>query len=80
LLELVAKNIALGPRAYVQDPWNRFDAAVVGLSLAGFVITVATTTTASYLAILRIFRVARAFRLIKRAKVGRYLLVPTPST
>jgi len=62
LLELVAKNIALGPRAYVQDPWNRFDAAVVGLSLAGFVITVATTTTASYLAILRIFRVARAFR------------------
>jgi len=31
LLELIAKNIALGPRAYVQDPWNRFDAAVVGL-------------------------------------------------
>jgi hypothetical protein len=73
-LEVILKNIALGPTAYLQDAWNRFDVAVVALSIVGFVITVATTTKASYLALLRIFRIARAFRLIKRAKGLRTLL------
>lgn len=73
-LEVIAKNIAIGPAAYFSDAWNRFDVAVVAMSIAGFVITIATTTKASYLALLRIFRIARAFRLIKRAKGLRTLL------
>jgi uncharacterized membrane protein YgcG len=55
-LEVIGKNVALGPRAYLEDAWNRFDISVVFLSIVGFVITVSTTTKAreSYLALLRI--------------------------
>ena len=68
LLEAIAKLIGFGPVQYIHDPWNRFDAFVVSLSVAGFALETFTNTKASYLAILRVFRVVRVLRLVKRAK------------
>jgi hypothetical protein len=68
LLEAILKLIGFGPIQYVHDPWNRFDAFVVSLSVAGFALETFTNTKASYLAILRVFRVVRVLRLVKRAK------------
>jgi hypothetical protein len=33
MCEVIAKITALGPKAYMEDPWNRFDFTVVGFSL-----------------------------------------------
>ena len=74
LAEVIAKNVALGPLEYFMDSWNRFDASVVTLSIAGFAVEMSTDTKASYLAMLRVFRVARVLRLVKRAKGLRTLL------
>ena len=69
-IEVVLKVTALGLKTYLRDAWNRFDVAVVAVSVAGVVVTFTTETSASYLSLLRVFRIARAFRLIKRAKGG----------
>ena len=74
LVEMVAKNVALGPLEYFMDAWNRFDASVVTLSIVGFAVEMSTDTKASYIAVLRVFRVARVLRLVKRAKGLRTLL------
>mmetsp|Transcript_3119 Transcript_3119/g.7221 ORF Transcript_3119/g.7221 Transcript_3119/m.7221 type:complete len:1718 (+) Transcript_3119:685-5838(+) len=73
LMEAVLKLFALHPRAYFSDAWNSFDFGVVCLSVVGFTITVATDASATYLSLLRVFRVARIFRLIPKAKGLRTL-------
>lgn len=73
LIEAVLKLFAFFPKQYFSDAWNVFDFSVVCLSIVGFIITVATTTKASYLSLLRVFRVARIFRLIPKAKGLRTL-------
>ena len=73
LLEAILKLIAFRPRQYFSDAWNSFDFGVVCLSVVGFVITVATDVSATYLSLLRVFRVARIFRLIPKAKGLRTL-------
>ena len=72
LLEAILKLIAFG-FGYFIDAWNRFDFAVVCLSLVGFAVTVFTEASASYLNLLRVARVVRIFRLIPKAKGLRTL-------
>ncbi|KNC50163.1 voltage-dependent T-type calcium channel subunit alpha-1I [Thecamonas trahens ATCC 50062] len=62
-LELVLKVAAWGPTYYLGDGWNRFDAAVVALSLLGLALRsgVAPPTV-------RVLRVGRLFRLAKRTQ------------
>jgi len=73
LIEAILKLFAFFPKQYFKDAWNVFDFSVVCLSIVGFIITVSTTTKASYLSLLRVFRVARIFRLIPKAKGLRTL-------
>mmetsp|Transcript_6417 Transcript_6417/g.22602 ORF Transcript_6417/g.22602 Transcript_6417/m.22602 type:complete len:1664 (+) Transcript_6417:339-5330(+) len=73
LMEAVLKLYALGYRDYFKDNWNRFDFTTVLLAIVGFIITVGSDSSASYLSMLRIFRVARIFRLIPKAKGLRTL-------
>jgi hypothetical protein len=34
-LEAAAKGVAFGPLSYLRDPWHKFDAVVILLSIAG---------------------------------------------
>ncbi len=34
-LEAAAKGVAFGPLSYLRDPWHKFDAVVVLLSISG---------------------------------------------
>jgi len=72
LIEAILKLFALG-LAYFRDTWNLFDFSVVCLSIVVVTIYFAANTQASYLSLLRIFRVARIFRLIPKAKGLRTL-------
>jgi len=73
VLEAILKIFALFPKAYFGEAWNVFDFSVANLSLVGFFITVTSDAKASYLSLLRIFRIARIFRLIPKAKGLRTL-------
>ena len=77
-VEAICKIVALRPHVYFFDPWNRFDFAVVAVSLAGAAVSVGTGANA-----VRVLRVARVFRLIKRAKqlneLFNTLIASTPS-
>jgi hypothetical protein len=66
--EAVCKLMAIGPRAYFHEKWNRFDFVVVALSLAGLGINAGVGAN-----VVRVFRVARVFRLINKAKTLRAL-------
>ena len=61
LCEVIAKITALGVVNYFEDAWNRFDFTVVGFSLVGFIITMSTDASAGFIAMLRVFRVARCY-------------------
>ena len=66
--EAVCKVTALGPRVYVHDGWNRFDFVVAAVSILGLVISTGVGANA-----VRVLRVARVFRLVKRAKALRVM-------
>ena len=67
-IEAIMKLIAFKPSGYFRDPWNTFDFMVVTLSVMGIAVTLTTDISATYLSIIRVFRVARIFRLIPKAK------------
>ena len=67
-VEAIMKLIAFKPGGYFRDPWNTFDFFVVTLSVVGIAVTLTTDISATYLSIIRVFRVARIFRLIPKAK------------
>ena len=67
-IEAIMKLIAFKPSGYFRDPWNTFDFMVVALSIMGIAVTLTTDISATYLSIIRVFRVARIFRLIPKAK------------
>jgi len=73
LLEATAKIYAYNPKEYFSDNWNRFDFFVVVISIGGVVITLFAGQDAAYVSMIRIFRVARIFRLIPKAKSLRTL-------
>lgn len=62
-IEMVLKLIGLLPQNYVRDGWNNFDGVVVVVSLVGEFTEVGAGAN-----VLRIFRLARALRLVKRFK------------
>ena len=66
IIEAVVKIAAFGG-SYFSENWNRFDFAVVIGSIVGFI---AGTGSANFL---RVFRLARVFRLVKRLKGLRVL-------
>jgi hypothetical protein len=53
-LEMLLKLIALGPRMYWSDPWNKFDGAVVTLSWLGIIFNFKA----------QVARAFRAFRIV----------------
>ena len=67
-LEMVFKIWALGPRNYFGNPWNKFDFVVVQFSIVGLCLDAFTGGGIPVVSLLRVFRVARIFRLVPRAK------------
>ena len=66
--EAVCKITAFGPRVYAHDGWNRFDFVVAVVSVLGLIVSTGVGANA-----VRVLRVARVFRLIKRAKALRLM-------
>lgn len=71
--EAIFKLVALGARGYISEAWNVFDLSVVALSIVGVVVSLTGGGKTSFLNLLRVLRVARAFRLIPKAKGLRTL-------
>ena len=75
LLEMLAKWVAVGFKAYLQEPWNVFDAVVVVVSVAGVALDFAgLADNVTALPLLRVFRVLRIFRLIPKIRGLRMLV------
>uniref|UniRef100_A0A7S1XCD4 Voltage-gated ion channel superfamily n=1 Tax=Tetraselmis chuii TaxID=63592 RepID=A0A7S1XCD4_9CHLO len=72
-VEAVMKLIAMGVIGYFRDAWNTFDFTVVTISLVGIFLEQVMSTNVSVVSLLRVFRVARIFRLIPKAKGLRTL-------
>ena len=69
--ELVFKLIGLGPRHYVRDAWNKFDAVVVSISLIDWAIAKAIPPEkiGSAGEALNAFRAMRLLRVLKLARL-----------
>eukprot|EP00892_Ulva_mutabilis_P001295 jgi/Ulvmu1/11166/UM072_0002.1 len=74
LLEAAAKMVALGIKQYFQDRWCMFDFAVAMVSAMQIVIELSRESDIPAVNLLRVFRVARIFRLVPKAKGLRTLL------
>ena len=78
IIEALLKIIGLGIKGYFTRKGNCFDFFLVLLSLVGFFVNTGVGTN-----FLRIFRVARVFRLVKALKVSRFpqlhFLIASPS-
>lgn len=72
-LEALMKLTAMGVVGYFRDAWNSFDFTVVTISLVGIFLEKVLSTNVSVVSLLRVFRVARIFRLIPKAKGLRTL-------
>ena len=67
-LEMLMKMFALGMRNYFANSWNKFDFVVVLSSIVGITMDVSMDGEVPVVGLLRVFRVARIFRLVPRAK------------
>ena len=65
--EAIFKLIAMYPRNYWSVPWNRFDFAIVVLSIIGVVMAILVKVD-SVVSVFRILRLARLLRMVKKAK------------
>lgn len=87
VLEAVIKIIGLGPRWYIREGWNVFDFTVAILSCisVGFDVNakgytcdpsdgVKSQTNVPALTVLRAFRIARVFKLVRRARGLRNMI------
>jgi hypothetical protein len=64
-LELVMKVVALGPEAYWQDGWNKFDVIVVVIALIDLAVTfIFATTEFRVIRLLAIERILRSMKLV----------------
>lgn len=68
LLEAAAKMVALGMKQYFQDRWCMFDFAVALLSAMQIIIEMSRKSDIPAVNLLRVFRVARIFRLVPKAR------------
>ena len=69
-MEVVVLMTAMTPLVYLEDPWNRFDIAIV---IAG-VIELSVPGDAPWIAVLRTFRIMRLFKIVKGMKELRILM------
>ena len=69
--ELVFKLIGLGPKQYVKDVWNKFDAVVVTISLIDWTIAraIPPENIGSAGEALNAFRAMRLLRVLKLARL-----------
>lgn len=67
-VEAAAKMIALGVKEYFMDRWCSFDFFVAALSLVQIAIDVWTSSDIPAVNLLRVFRVARIFRLVPKVR------------
>jgi Ion transport protein len=72
-LEMIIKIFGLGPRTYIRDTYNIFDAFVVSLSIVDVCVTYAYVegtlkTGKSAISAFRAFRLLRVFKLAKAWK------------
>lgn len=83
LVEAAIKLVALRPKQYFADKWNSFDFVVVILSMVSLAVRLTGNDSVPGLNLLRIFRIARVFRLIPKAKglrtMFQTLLVSLPA-
>jgi hypothetical protein len=68
--EVVILMTAMTPSIYLEDPWNRFDVAIV----AAGALELSVPGDAPWLAVLRTFRILRLCKIIKGMKELRILL------
>ncbi|KAJ9529654.1 hypothetical protein QJQ45_014417, partial [Haematococcus lacustris] len=74
VVEMVLKLMALGWAPYLSDNWNRLDCFVILVSIPDLVSSlVPALSNLGFMTIFRVFRVARAFKLINKAKGLRTL-------
>eukprot|EP00301_Raphidiophrys_heterophryoidea_P006188 c12515_g4_i2.p1 GENE.c12515_g4_i2~~c12515_g4_i2.p1 ORF type:complete len:1711 (+),score=471.23 c12515_g4_i2:352-5133(+) len=62
-MEMALKLLGMGPEAYINEHWNKFDAVVVIISIVSLCVNVGGLAS-----IFRIFRLARIVKLIPRAQ------------
>ncbi|KDO23983.1 hypothetical protein SPRG_10680 [Saprolegnia parasitica CBS 223.65] len=72
--EAILKLNAFG-YAYFDEAWNRFDFTIVVFAMASIILPLVTTSLSlgTVLTVVRVFRVGRALRLIKKAKLMKNL-------
>ncbi|OQR93145.1 Voltage-gated Ion Channel (VIC) Superfamily, partial [Achlya hypogyna] len=72
--EAALKLTALG-MIYFDEAWNRFDFTIVLFAFASIILPLVTTSVSlgTVLTVVRVFRVGRALRLIKKAKLMKNL-------
>ena len=74
-LEAIIKLFAMGLRDYFRVGWNVFDFVVVLATLAGYIVKAVTgVSLGSFATVIRGFRIARLFRLIRGAPKLRELV------
>lgn len=66
MLEAAAKMVALGIKQYFQDRWCMFDFAVAIVSVMQLAIEMSRDSDIPAVNLLRVFRVARIFRLVPK--------------
>eukprot|EP01060_Flectonema_neradi_P029554 TRINITY_DN4105_c1_g2_i1.p1 TRINITY_DN4105_c1_g2~~TRINITY_DN4105_c1_g2_i1.p1 ORF type:complete len:1864 (+),score=261.13 TRINITY_DN4105_c1_g2_i1:89-5680(+) len=67
-VEVVLKIIAMSPRGYFQDPWDKFDFSVFVIACVGLFVT------GPALSLFRVLRLARLLRAVRIAKGIRTLI------
>ena len=65
LIEALVKIIVLKPKGYFSNNWNRFDFIIVLLSLPSLLMAFLPIPDTSSILLLRVFRLARLFRLMR---------------
>eukprot|EP00756_Hemistasia_phaeocysticola_P066587 Hpha_TRINITY_DN9337_c0_g1::TRINITY_DN9337_c0_g1_i1::g.26049::m.26049/K04838/SCN5A; voltage-gated sodium channel type V alpha len=81
VVECIVRQVALTPRTYFSDSWNRFDFVIVVASVMAVISHLATSSqgntqvggTAKLFSIIRIFRILRIFKLVRRFKGVAFL-------
>lgn len=65
ILEVIVKTGLNGWKRYVSDPWNRFDFALVAISIPSLFELLITIPDMSYLLVFRLLRVMRILRFMR---------------
>ena len=78
-VEMLIKNFGMGPRLYIKDPFNVFDAIIVMVSIIDVIFSYAISgnqndTGKGPISAFRAFRLLRVFKLSKSWKKLHYLL------